>query len=71
MKIELINKLNNFNKNIDEESQNTKLIPAKNFNLLIFFKEPHSILYFVQFFSWLILENTSNKGDLYQRILWL
>lgn len=51
MRIELINKLNNFNKNIDEESQNTKLMPAKNFNLLIFFKEPHSILYFVQFFS--------------------
>ena len=28
MRIELINKLNNFNKNIDEESQNTKLMPA-------------------------------------------
>lgn len=53
MRIELINKLNNFNKNIDEESQNTKLMPAKNFNLLIFFKESHSILYIVQFFpSW-------------------
>ena len=71
MRIELINKLNNFNKNTDEESQNTKLMPAKNFTSLIFFKEPHSILYFVQFFSWLILENISNKGDLYQRILWL